>query len=186
MQHHCKCFTTNGLPQNHNKAQQLHCHHKQIHKKYTCMFTKDIFFNFLTYGIALNSFAVGDDGCFHIRDDILVECHIINKCVIPCKNVLQKLLSMIGIMCQMHVKKSNMMGHVIIWKFLWHPVCTLFSVIHLVMGDVVCTTQKSIRLWGTPDQLNMSVLSANGTHNPSGHASVSWLLLVVSMCPAIN
>jgi hypothetical protein len=34
------------------------------------------------------------------------ECHMMNKCFIPCNTVLQKLLSMIGIVCQMQDRKS--------------------------------------------------------------------------------
>jgi hypothetical protein len=70
------------------------------------MLTKDSYSDFLTYGIALNSFSVGNDGCFHIRDAILVLTVVINKRFIPCNNVLQKLISMIGIMCEMHESSS--------------------------------------------------------------------------------
>ena len=107
------CSSTAGI------LQQMACHSTTKLSSYivttsksTFMFTKkDSFSDFLIYGIALNSFAVVDDGCFHIRNDTLVECHVINKCAIPHNNVLQKLLS---IMCLMDVRKSHMMGHAII------------------------------------------------------------------------
>lgn len=48
-------------------------------------------------------------------------CHAITTCFIPCNNVLQKLLSKTGIMCQMHKRKSCMMSFLIICEVLWHP-----------------------------------------------------------------
>jgi hypothetical protein len=39
------------------------------------------------------------------------------------------------------------------------------TVIQLVMDNVICTTQKHIMLWGKLGQLNMSVLSGNGTQS---------------------
>jgi hypothetical protein len=43
----------------------------KIHKN-TFVVTKHSCSDFLTYGIALNPFSVADDGCFNIRDSILV------------------------------------------------------------------------------------------------------------------
>jgi hypothetical protein len=53
-------------------------------------------------------------------------CHVINKCFIPCNNILQKLLSTTGIMRQTHKSKSCMMSFLIICEVLLTPSSLIF------------------------------------------------------------
>jgi len=71
--------------------------------------------------------------------------HIIDPCVISHNSALQKLLSLISIVCQTCGRQSDMLSFVIV-NFLWHPACTHFYVIQLLFGIAVNTTQQNVQL----------------------------------------
>jgi hypothetical protein len=70
--------------------------------------------------------------------------HMINMCFIHCNSALQKLFSMAGMLCQMHEGKIHTMSFVITCEVLWHPMCTHFSVMQLVVNNDLQTTQQDV------------------------------------------
>lgn len=60
--------------------------------------------------------------------------HIINYCFISCNNALQKMLFLIGITCQMHVRESHITSAVIVNEALWTSGRTCLFVMQLDTG----------------------------------------------------
>ncbi len=83
-----------------------------------------------------------------------------------------KLLSLISVTCPLNTRKAHTVNFVIICGILWHPVCTHFSVIQLILDNSVhypvnvCSLQCQ--------QLNMSV----------HHTSSVVDMLGAQVCPA--
>ena len=97
--------------------------------------------SFLPESVTLNFFGGVVFGVSIFRIFFFCMCHVINPCVIPSKNTLKKLLSLIGIVCHMHEKGYHTMCFVIPIKFVgtqcahtclqfrrsWKMLCALLS-----------------------------------------------------------
>jgi hypothetical protein len=115
-------------------------------------------------------------------------CHVINPCVIPSKNSLKKLLSLIGIVCHMHEKGYHTMCFVIPIKFIgtqcahtclqfrqsWKMLCALFSKIPNSQTMSFCLIWLSSLVRASARQALSSILDMLG--HP-GHCFLSTSLL---------
>lgn len=113
--------------------------------------------------------------------------HVINQCFTSCNNALQKMVSLIGKICQMHERLSHMASSVTVSEGFWTLACTFFC--NAARHRQYCyATQQNVQLLG---DVSVSVLSDHDmwtTHIVihSGCASASWSLLVSNVCPAVT
>lgn len=67
---------------------------------------KAVAITFLTDGVALNFFDGGDAGYFHVVEAFFgFGCRMINPCFISCNSAVHKLLSLIGVTCQVRKRE---------------------------------------------------------------------------------